>query len=518
MNRTKHQAACLSVALIATAMAGCNQEQKQYPPNILFIFSDDHATHAIGAYGPKHNNPELHQYVQTPNLDRLAGEGMLFANVFCGNSICGPSRATILTGKHSHLNGMLNNDTIFNGAQQTFPKLLQAGGYETAWIGKWHLFSEPTGFDHWLILNNPGQQGSYYNPVLGSAAGNEKVTGHTATIITDRAIEWLKNTRNREKPFFLAYSHKTPHREWVPGPEEYDLYKGIDLPLPTNFHDDYSTRSSALKEQEMEIDTHMNEQDLKLVPPGYLNDDQLAQFMESYGPENEALKMANLSGNALAEWKYQRYVKDYLRSVTSMDKEIGRMLQFLDESGLAENTIVVYSSDQGFYLGDHGWFDKRWMYEESLRMPLIVRWPGVTPAATRDEHLVQNTDFAATFLDMAGLAIPEDIQGKSIVPLLHGHKPGGWRDVAYYHYYAWPDWHMVQPHYGIRSDRYKLIRFYNTDEWELFDLEKDPDEMVNQYASPEYSTIVKAMTGRLEKARAEVGDTAIMKATSKYHR
>ena len=518
MYRTKHQAACLGVALLATTMAGCRQEQKVNPPNILFIFSDDHATHAIGAYGPKNNNPELQRFVQTPNLDRLAGEGMLFTNVFCGNSICGPSRATILTGKHSHLNGMLNNDTIFNGAQQTFPKLLQAGGYETAWIGKWHLFSEPTGFDHWLILNNPGQQGTYYNPVLGSPSGNEKVTGHTATIITDRAIEWLKNKRNREKPFFLAYSHKTPHREWVPGPEEYDLYKGMDLPLPTNFHDDYSTRSSALKEQEMEIDTHMNEQDLKLVPPGYLNDDQLAQFMESYGPENEALKKANLSGNTLAEWKYQRYVKDYLRSVTSMDKEIGRMLQYLEESGLAENTIVIYSSDQGFYLGDHGWLDKRWMYEESLRMPLIVRWPGVTEASSRDEHIVQNTDYAATLLDMAGLVVPEDIQGKSIVPLLKGHEPSGWRDVAYYHYYAWPDWHMVQPHYGIRSDRYKLIRFYNTDEWELFDLEKDPDEMVNQYASPEYGAIVEAMTGRLEKAREEIGDTAIMKATSKYHR
>jgi arylsulfatase A-like enzyme len=494
------------------------REKEVQRPNILFIFSDDHATHAIGAYGQKNNNPELHQYVQTPHLDRLAEQGMLFTNVFCGNSICGPSRATILTGKHSHFNGMLNNDTAFNGAQQTFPKLLQRGGYETAWIGKWHLFSEPTGFDYWLILDNPGQQGTYYNPILGSSEGREKVTGHTATIITDKAIGWLKSQRDTSKPFFLAYSHKTPHREWVPGPDEYDMYKDFDLPLPTNFYDDYSTRSSALHEQEMEIARHMNERDLKLIPPDYLNEEQLARFMESYGPENEAFRKANLTGNELAEWKYQRYVKDFLRSVTSMDKEIGRILDYLDESGLAENTIVIYSSDQGFYLGDHGWFDKRWMYEESLRMPLIIRWPGQTNAASQNEFIIQNTDYAATFLDMAGLSIPNDIQGQSIVPFLKHENPKNWRDVAYYHYYAWPDWHMVQPHYGIRGERYKLIHFYTTDEWELFDLENDPDEMQNEYLNPEYIDIVKAMTERLAQEQIAVGDTVELKATSNYHR
>jgi len=507
---------------LITAGAGiisCAPQQKEAQrPNILFIFSDDHATHAIGAYGPKHNNPELHKYVQTPNLDRLANEGMLFTNVFCGNSICGPSRATILTGKHSHLNGMLNNDTIFNGAQQTFPKLLQQGGYETAWIGKWHLFSEPTGFDHWQILDNPGQQGSYYNPIIGSPDGQEKVTGHTATIITDRAIEWLRSKRNTDKPFFLAYSHKTPHREWVPGPEEYELYKDETLPHPANFYDDYTTRSSALKVQEMEVARHMNEQDLKLVPPGYLNREQLAQFNAAYAAENEAFKAANLTGKALAEWNYQRYVKDYLRSVTSMDKEIGRMLDFLEESGLASNTIVIYSSDQGFYLGDHGWFDKRWMYEESLRMPLIIRWPDVTSAASRNGNIIQNTDYAATFLDMAGLKVPDDIQGESIVPLLNGNDPENWRDVAYYHYYAYPDWHMVQPHIGIRTDRYKLIHFYTTDEWELFDLETDPDEMQNVYTNPAYANIVSDMSDRLDKEQIEMGDTVSLKATSRYYR
>lgn len=510
-----------SIALftLGTSLWNCTpQKQEAQQPNILFIFSDDHATHAIGAYGSKHNNPGLHKFVQTPNLDRLAEQGMLFNNVFCGNSICGPSRATILTGKHSHLNGMLNNDTVFNSAQQTFPKLLQTGGYETAWIGKWHLFTEPAGFDHWQILDNPGQQGSYYNPIIGSPGGQEKVTGHTATIITDRAIDWLKTKRDKNKPFFLAYSHKTPHREWVPGPEEYDLYKDVELPLPSNFYDDYSTRSSALHEQEMEIANHMNENDLKLVPPGYLNEEQLAQFMEAYGPENEAFAAANLSGKELAEWKYQRYVKDYLRSVTSMDKEIGRMLQYLEESGLAENTVVVYSSDQGFYLGDHGWYDKRWMYEESLRMPLIVRWPEITRTGSQNNQIVQNIDYAATFLDIAGLEIPKDIQGKSIIPLLKEEMPDNWRDVAYYHYYAWPDWHMVQPHYGIRSDRYKLIHFYTTNEWELFDLKNDPDEMNNVYSNREYSDIVKAMTERLAKERIAVGDTVELTATSKYSR
>jgi arylsulfatase A-like enzyme len=495
-----------------------SQKGNDNRPNILFIFSDDHATHTIGAYGEKHNNPELQNFVKTPNLDGLAQQGMLFTNVFCGNSICGPSRASILTGKHSHLHGMINNDTTFNGAQQTFPKLLQSGGYQTAYIGKWHLFSDPTGFDQWLILDNPGQQGTYYNPILGSPQGQEKVTGYTATIITDRAIDWLKSQRDADKPFFLTYSHKTPHREWVPGPEEYDLYKDVELPLPTNFYDDYSTRSSALQEQEMEISNHMNKRDLKLVPPSYLNENQLARFMESYGQENEVYRQANLSGKDLAEWKYQRYAKDFLRSVASMDKEIGRMLEYLDESGLAENTIVVYSSDQGFFLGDHGWYDKRWMYEESLRMPLIVRWPKVTPPASRNGQIVQNIDFAATFLDIAGIEIPEDIQGNSIVPLLNEQVPENWRDVAYYHYYAYPDWHMVQPHYGIRSDRYKLIHFYTTDEWEMFDLKNDPDEMQNVYSNPEYRQIVKTMTERLEKKRIAVGDTLKLTATSKYHR
>jgi arylsulfatase A-like enzyme len=506
---------CLLLGISCTVNDSAREKQR---PNILFIFSDDHATHAIGAYGPKHNNPELHKYVQTPALDRLAAEGMLFVNAFCANSICGPSRAAILTGKHAHFNGMLNNDTIFDGSQQTFPKLLQAGGYNTAWMGKWHLFSDPTGFDEWAILTRSGQQGTYYNPHFGTSGGLEPEEGYTATLITDRAIEWLEGQKESDKPFFLMYSHKTPHREWVPGPEEYTLYKDVDLPLPTNFYDDYSHRTSATLEQEMEIARHMNDRDLKLEYPPYFTDEQLAIFDAAYGPENEAFRKANLTGNALAEWKYQRYVKDFLRSVTSMDKEIGRVLKYLDETGLAENTIVIYSSDQGFYLGDHGWFDKRWMYEESLRMPLIIRWPGTVNPGSKTEYMVQNIDYAQMILDMAGLPLPADMQGRSLVPLLKGENPADWREHIYYHYYAYPDWHMVRPHYGIRSDRHKLIHYYTINEWELFDLETDPDEMRSVYDSPEYQQTVRSMKTSLDDIRIHYGDTVMLVATSKYRR
>jgi arylsulfatase A-like enzyme len=503
--------ACL---LMGAGLTGC-ADSTDAPPNILFIFSDDHATHAIGAYGPKHNNPELHQFVQTPSLDRLAAEGMLFTNTFCANSICGPSRAAILTGKHAHLNGMTGNDMPFDGSQQTFPKLFQQGGYTTAWIGKWHLFSDPTGFDYWSILTQQGQQGTYYNPKFGTPEGLEPETGYTSTLITDRAIEWLTSRRDKNKPFFLAYSHKSPHREWVPAPEDYDLYKNIDLPLPTNYFDDYSTRTSALLTQEMEVARHMSEGDLKLIPPGYLNEEQREIFLAAYGPENEAFRVAGLTGKELAVWNYQRYVKDYLRTVKSMDREIGRILDYLEESGLSENTIVIYSSDQGFYLGDHGWYDKRWMYEESLRMPLIVKWPGKINPGSKMEKMIQNIDFAPTLLRMAGLEVPSDMQGKSFLPLLdNADEP--WRDAIYYHYLAYPDWHMVKPHYGIRNERYKLIHYYTLDEWELFDLQEDPDEMINLYLNPAYAAVLEMMSARLTEEKTYYGDTTIVSSQMVY--
>ncbi len=509
------------LAISAIIIVSCNNKkgdsgQVQKEPNILFIFSDDHATHAIGAYGTKHNNPELVNHVKTPSIDRLAEKGMLFTNTFCTNSICGPSRAAILTGKHCHVNGMLRNDTVFDASQQTLPKLLQKGGYQTAWIGKWHLFSIPEGFDYYAILSQAGQQGRYYNPVFLTKEGKEPETGYTATKITDRAIGFLEENKDSDQPFFLGYSHKTPHREWMPAQAEFELYKDKDLPLPTNFYDDYENRNSAASEQEMEIATHMNERDLKLVPPTYLNEEQLARFNESYGPENEAFCKAGLKGKELAEWKYQRYLKDYLRSVASMDKEIGRVLDYLEESGLAENTIVIYTSDQGFYLGDHGWFDKRWIYEESLRMPFIVYWPGVTETGSKSDLIVQNIDFTPTMLSMAGLPIPSDIQGENLSPVLKGEMKDNLREYAYYHYYAYPDWHMVKPHLGIRSERYKLAHYYTIDEWELFDLEVDPDEMKSVYNVPEYENIKLSMKEALRKTKIEVGDTIMYKSSSKH--
>ena len=512
--------------LLLVGLLACNKDKKETsaekkaesevatPPNIIFIFSDDHAAHAIKAYGPTDNNPELHKVLQTPNIDRLAAEGMLFRNTFCANSICGPSRATILTGKHSHLNGFLNNDTVFNGGQQTFSKILQKSGYETAWIGKWHLGTKPTGFDFWEILND---QGTYYNPKIISGNDTTQITGYTSTVVTDNAIAWLDEKRDKSKPFFLTYAHKTPHREWVPKPEDKEAFKNVKIPLPSNFYDDYANRSSATKDQEMEIANHMNEKDLKFMVPKYLNEEQAAIFKETYREENEAFAKSKLKGKKLAEWKYQRYMSDYLGSIASMDRDIGRFLDYLDSAGLSENTIVIYSSDQGFYLGEHGWFDKRWMYEESLRMPFIVRWPGVIEGGSENTDLTQNIDFAETFLELAGASIPEDMQGRSLVSLFKGKTPKDWRKNIYYHYWAYPDWHMVRQHVGIRSDRYKLIHYNKINEWELFDLKEDPSEMKSVYNDAAYAKIQEEMTSALSAMKIEVGDTLSLKSSSVYH-
>ena len=376
-------------------------------PNILFVFTDDQASDAISAYGSKIN--------ETPNIDRIAREGMLFRNCFCTNSICAPSRAVIQTGKHSHHNGVPTNGEAFDGSQQTFPKLLQSAGYETAMIGKWHLRSDPTGFDYWQVLIG---QGPYYNPPIKTEQGTTCYTGYTTEILTDLAMDWLREGRDSGKPFMLMYQHKAPHRNWAPGPGQLSLYDDVEIPEPATLFDDWSGRTSATGTQTMTVATHLNERDLKLVPPRNLTPEQLATWDAAYGPKNAAFRAAGLEGEALVRWKYQRYLKDYLRCVASVDENLGRVLDYLDESGLAENTVVIYSSDQGFYLGDHGWFDKRWMYEESLRMPLIVRWPGVVQAGSENSDLVQNLDFAPTFLEMAGVDVPDDMQGRSLVPLL----------------------------------------------------------------------------------------------------
>ena len=492
-------------AVVAGADSRAN-DPAQGRPNILFIFTDDHAQHAISAYGSKINT--------TPNIDRIAAEGMLFRNAFVTNSICGPSRAVILTGKHSHLNGFRRNGDRFDGSQVTFPKLLQRAGYETALVGKWHLESEPTGFDHWVVL--PGQ-GDYYNPDFITPHGKVQIEGYATDITTDMALAWLENKRDKSKPFMLMCQHKAPHRNWMPGPDHLGMYQDETIPEPATLFDDYSGRGTAAKVQEMTIARHMYDAyDLKLPFMGAadaprwdrryldrLTPEQRRAWDAAYGPENEQYAVSDFTPEGLVRWKYQRYIKDYLRCVASVDDNIGRMLDYLDENGLADNTIVIYSSDQGFYLGDHGWYDKRFMYEESLRTPLVVRWPGVTKPGAVDTHLVQNLDFAQTFLTLAGVDVPADMQGQSLVPLLRGEAPANWRQSIYYHYYEYPGAHSVHRHDGVRDGRYKLIQFYTLDEWELFDLEKDPRELRSVYGDPAYAPVVERLKGELTRLREQ---------------
>lgn len=465
-------------------------------PNILFVFTDDHAAHAMSCYGSKIN--------KTPHLDRIASGGMLFRNCFVSNSICGPSRAVILTGKHSHQNGFLHNGQKFDCTQQVFPRLLQQSGYQTAVVGKWHLGhggnSDPSGFNYWEVLVD---QGPYYNPVMIRNGERIAHTGYTTEIITDRALDWLKNGRDPDKPFLLMYQHKAPHREWQPGPKYYDLYNDVEIPEPETLYDDWTGRGSAAHQQDMTVEKTLTPLDLKLVPPRNLTDEQLAAWKAAYEPQNEAMRKANLQGRDLVKWKYQRYIKDYLRCVAAVDDNVGRVLDYLEENGLAKNTIVVYSSDQGFFLGDHGWFDKRFMYEECYRMPLLIRWPGVIQPGSECKALVSNLDFAETFLDAAGVSVPADMQGVSLKPLFSGSVPDNWRKSVYYHYYEFfanqraP--HMVRRHYGVRTDRYKLIHFYNLDEWELFDLEKDPQELRSVYSDPAYAAQVRELTAEVKR-------------------
>lgn len=473
---------------------GPSQERKR--PNILFIMSDDHDAHAISCYGSKVN--------ETPNIDRLAKEGMRFEHCFCTNSICAPSRAVILTGKYSHLNGHIDNSRKFDGAQQTGPKLLQPAGYETAIIGKWHLVTDPTGFDYWHIL--PGQ-GAYYNPPMIEMGKRTKHQGYVTEILTDLALQWLKR-RKGDKPFYLMFHHKAPHREWEPGPKYLTLYDDKEIPEPATLFDDYTGRGRAAHEQDMTIAKTMTNRDVKLVGPNNLTPEQKAKWDAAYEPKIKAFKEANPQGKELVRWKYRRYMEDYLACIASVDESVGRVLDYLQESGLAGNTIVIYTSDQGFYLGEHGWFDKRFMYEESLQMPLLVRYPKEIKAGSANKDIVMNLDFAETFLDYAGARVPEDMQGVSIRPLLQGRTPADWRKSMYYHYYEYPAVHSVKRHYGVRTQRYKLIHFYNDiDEWELYDLKSDPDEMRNVYNDPACADTVKELTAELKRLREKYKDT-----------
>ncbi len=501
-------------AAILAALAGCAVGAPGDPapahPNIVFVYADDHAQRAVGAYGSP--------LAETPNIDRLAAEGVRFTNSFVANSICGPARATILTGLHSHVNGKTTNGQGFRDELPSWAKLMQASGYQTAMVGKWHLSTTPSGFDHWAIA-----RGGYYNLSLETAEGRTPHVGYTTEIITDEALRWLDEERDPERPFAVWISHTSTHRTWMPGPEYLSRYDDETIPEPPTLFDDYAGRSPGAAQAQMRIARDLfPAYDLKLPVTGEgildknaagklkaLTSEQRAAWHAAYGPKNEAFARAGLEGEALVQWKYQRYIKDYLRCVDALDDSVGRVLDHLERTGLDENTIVVYSSDQGFFLGEHGWYDKRWMYEPSLRTPLIVRWPGVTEPGTACDAMVQNLDMAPTFLDAAGSEPVVEMQGESLVRLLEGRVPDGWRDAIYYHYHQQDSGrtaHTVARHYGIRTERYKLIHVYDHDAWELYDLEIDPEEMHNLAGDPAHAELVAELRERLAGLRAQYGD------------
>ena len=491
-----------TMALLAmTAVASASDAPPQ--PNILFIFSDDHAYQAVSAYGSGLN--------KTPHIDRLATEGVRFDRCYVTNSLCGPSRACILTGKYSHKNGFHTNADVFDNRQVTFPQLLQKAGYQTGIIGKWHLSTEPIGFDHWEVL--PGQ-GRYYSPQFDTAAGRITEPGYVADVITDKAVHWLQE-RDANRPFMLMVQHKSPHREWSPGPKHVGDLADAKFPEPRTLFDDYRNRADAAKQATMRIADDMRlVEDLKVYDPESdygrlmakrMSPEEQAAWNKAYEKENAEFEANPPEGDALVGWKYQRYMKDYLRTVQSVDDSVGELLDYLDKSGLADNTVVIYASDQGFYLGEHGWFDKRFMYEQSLRTPFVLRWPQVVKPGGVEERIVSNVDFAQTFLEMAGVEAPGDMQGRSLVKLLKGEKPEDWRKSFYYHYYEGPPAaHTVAEHYGVTDGRYKLIHYYKLGQWELFDLVSDPDEMQSVYGQPDYAVHRQRLTDELKRLRSEL--------------
>lgn len=485
----------LSMLLLLTCFTA-SLSAAEKPLNIVFIFCDDLTNQSISAYGHKLN------LLQTPNIDRLAKEGMLFQRCMVPNSICGPSRAVIQTGKYSHLNGFYHNGSRFDSSQPTFQKILKQAGYQTAVIGKWHLVSDPVGFDHWHIL--PGQ-GQYYNPPMIRNGEQVKHEGYTTDLISDFSIEWLKN-RDKSKPFLLMSQHKAPHREWAPALRHLGWNEDREFPEPETLFDDYSGRGQAEHEQDMTLEKTFSLRDSKEAAPPYLNDVQRKVWDAYYDPRNDAMRKKNLSGKELVKWRYQRYMHDYLGTVKAVDEAVGKMLDFLDSEGLTENTLVVFSSDQGFYLGEHGWFDKRWIYEESLTTPLIARWPGVTKPGSTSGLMSSIIDLPETFLEAAGQTVPSDMQGRSLLPLLKGESPADWRKSFYYHYYEFPGAHSVNKHYGVVTDRFKLFHFYepHMNYWTLIDRQSDPQELKNVYDDPAYAITVSELHAELKKLRADL--------------
>lgn len=526
-----------AVPLSLVALTACGDRQLRRP-NIIVMMTDDHTAQAMSCYGSL--------LVETPNLDRLAREGMLFENCYVSNAISGPSRACILTGKYSHVNGFTDNSRTFDGDQPTFPKVLHDAGYQTAMIGKWHLNSAPQGFDFWSVLVG---QGEYYSPLFVENGTEITVPGYVTDIITDKAIDFLEH-RDPDRPFAMLYYHKAPHRNWMPAQRHLGINDGRVFPEPANLLDDYTGRGRAAREQAMEIGRDMwPEWDLKLMSPDELarsyelgasgdankddvkraNDwrssvmqyqaaynrmspEERARWDEAYAPRIAEWRRIKdkLSPDELVRWKYQQYMKDYCAVIRGVDENVGRLLDYLERIGELDNTIIVYTSDQGFFLGEHGWFDKRFMYEECQRTPLLVRYPRAVKAGTRTHALAMNIDLAPTFVDMAGLDVPADMQGRSLRGVLTsgGAVPDDWRTGVYYHYYEYPSWHSVKRHYGVRTADYKLIHFYNdVDEWELYDLKKDPREMRNVYDDPDYATVRADLHARLEALQRECGDT-----------
>lgn len=492
-------------------------------PNILFIMSDDHAYQAISAYDTT--------LIQTPNIDRIANEGILFKNALVTNSICAPSRATILTGKHTHINGKIDNITPFDTTQITFPQLFQQAGYQTSMFGKLHFGNNPKGIDEFMIV--PGQ-GSYINPDFINTKGDTiNKTGYATDIITDLALDWLDEKRDPDKPFLLMYLHKAPHRAWWPRSDKFEEFSKRNFPEPETLFDNYENRGTAAKTAEMNILNHMllsydnkvwpqvveelgintDPRDKRLFENGDFfrtDKEQRLLYKKTVDSITRHFKehWPTMSNKEKMQWKYQRYIQDYLACISSVDDNVGRVLNYLDDKGLAENTMVIYTSDQGFYLGEHGWFDKRFMYNESFKTPLMIRWPHEITAGTTSDELVQNLDYAQTFLEAAGIESPSDMQGESLIPLLKG-MPEKWdRKGVYYHYYEYPAEHAVKRHYGISTKEFKLIHFYHdVDEWELYDLSKDPNEMNNVYDNLEYSDIVVRLKGELEQMRVKYKDS-----------
>ncbi len=523
MNKNKN---LLLIIFFIFSISSCADKTERIGqrPNILFIMSDDHAYQAISAYDST--------LLKTPNIDRIADEGMLFTNACVTNSICAPSRATILTGKHTHINGKIDNLSPFDTTQLTFPQLFQKAGYQTAMFGKLHFGNNPKGVDDFMIL--PGQ-GRYINPKFITVDGDTTIIGYVTDIITDLTINWLDEKRDPEKPFLMMYLHKAPHRPWWPSPEKFKEFAQKEFPEPETLFDDYENRGTAAKIAEMNIFTHMlYSHDSKIRPEtieemgnvepnipeneNYFKNGSYYRTNKSqrelYKPVvdsiNDSFKKnwPNMTKEEKMRWKYQRYMQDYLGCISSVDDNVGRILDYLEENNLVENTIVVYTSDQGFYLGEHGWFDKRFIYNESFKTPLLIRWPNEVKANTTCDEMVQNLDFAQTFLEACGINIPSDMQGESLIPLLKGQKDKWKRDAVYYHYYEYPAEHMVMRHYGIVSKDYKLIHFYyDEDYWELYDRKKDPQEMKSVYSDPAYSKVVKEYKIKLAELRVKYKDS-----------